>query len=183
VAAETGLDAVPDDGLVEVRLLGVPLALRARYVEHDQDLVRELSLVRLGAEQEHEHDRPAHVPDRLLALAAELETTYLAFTAGQTQRMDEALEAGAETFDAVYRVPPQAGPFAHRLGEALEEAEEWCRSGHYLLTVSATPDLVAYRRWVIGEFERQIAGETPRPWSQVVQEAEQGETVGGGARG
>ena len=30
---------------------------------------------------------------------------------------------------------------------------------------SAPPEVAAYREWVFGEFDRQIAGEDPTPWS------------------
>ena len=51
------------------------------------------------------------------------------------------------------------------LRAALDAVEDYCRTGRHLLTLAAPPDVAAYRRWVFDEFERQIAGGAPVPWS------------------
>lgn len=147
--------------MVQVHLIGVPLALRARNLEHGQDLVRELALVRLGAGR-----RDTGVPDRLLKVADEVRSVYGAFSAGPNDELDAALQRGLEFYDVTYTVPAHVGPFIARLIQVLEEAEEFCRAGRYLLTLAAPPDIAAYRRWSLGEFQRQIAGCPPLPWSR-----------------
>ena len=154
-----------DPVLVQVQLLGVPLGLRARSVELGNDLVRELTLVSLGADRSD-----AGVPERLLRVAEELRDAYGDFTAGPSRQFEEALDSGLETLDVTYAVPAHAGPFAARLVQAFEDAEDFTREGRYLLSLAATPDVVAYRRWSLGEFERQTAGHPPLPWSEVAQE-------------
>ncbi|GAA2719155.1 hypothetical protein [Cellulomonas aerilata] len=145
-----------------VRLLGVPLGVRARALEHDQDLLRELALVRVSAET----SGTTAAPERLLDLADELRTTYGALVAGPSAAMDEAQETGQESMDVSLTVPTVLRPFLHRVTAALEEVEEFARDGRYLLTLTAPPDVAAYRRWIFGEFDRQIAGGEPIPWSQ-----------------
>lgn len=150
--------------MVQVQLLGVPLRLRARSVELGNDLVRELTLVSLGADRSD-----AGVPERLLRVAEELRNAYGEFTDDPNRQFEVALERGLEQLDVTYSVPAHAGPFAARVLQAFEDAEEFTREGRYLLSLAATPDVVAYRRWSLGEFPRQIAGQPPMPWPEAVQ--------------
>ncbi|WP_298461309.1 hypothetical protein [uncultured Cellulomonas sp.] len=151
--------------LVQVRLVGVPLPLRARSVEHGQDLLRKLALVQIAAGQPDTRS----VPQRLLDVADELGTTYGSFTAGPTAEMDAALDRGVETMDLTYEVPAHARAFIHQVVEVLKDAEEFCRAGKYLLTLAAPPDVAAYRSWIFGKFDRQIVGGSPISWADARQ--------------
>jgi hypothetical protein len=146
---------------VPVRLLGMPLRVRARAMEHDQDLLRELALMRVAADSPGTSSAPA----RLLDLADELRGTYGAVAAGPSADMDEALETGQEFLDVTYTVPTALRPFLRRVVEALDEVEQFAREGRYLLTLSASPEVAAYRTWVLAEFDRQIGGADPIPWT------------------
>jgi hypothetical protein len=146
---------------VAVQLIGVPLRVRARSLEHDQDLLRELALLRVSAET----TRTTSTPERLLDLADELRSTYGPLAAGPSDQMDAALDDGHEFMDVTYTVPDSFRPFLERITTALDEVEQFAREGRYLLTLSAPPDLAAYRAWVLSEFDRQLAGEPPVPWS------------------
>lgn len=152
--------------MVQVRLIGVPVRLRARNIEHGEGLLREFALVRLGADRSE-----AGVPDRLLKLVDEVRSTYGGFGAGPSSELDAALARGQEILDVTYTVPAHAGPLITRLNQVLDDAEQLCREGRYLLTVAAPPDVAAYRRWSLGEFERQIAGHPPVPWPEAAQRA------------
>jgi hypothetical protein len=145
---------------IAVHLLRMPLRVRARALEHDQDLLRELALVRVAAET----TGSTSAPERLLDLADELRATYGPVAAGPTADMDTALAQGREFMDVAFTVPAGLGPFLHRVTAALDEVEQFAREGRYLLTMSAPPDIAAYRAWVFSEFDRQIAGEAPVPW-------------------
>ena len=46
----------------------------------------------------------------------------------------------------------------------LDEADVFCREGE-LLTLATPADEVAFRRWFLNEFVRQLRGEPPRRWS------------------
>jgi hypothetical protein len=146
---------------VAVRLLGVPLRVRARSMEHDQDLLRELALVRVAADA----SEMSSAPDRLLDLADELRATYGPIAAGPSAAMDRAMDDGLEFADVTYTVPDGLRPFLHRVTVALEELEDFAREGRYLLTLSAPPEVAAYRAWIFAEFDRQLAGGEPIPWS------------------
>ncbi|PPK94743.1 hypothetical protein CLV92_107246 [Kineococcus xinjiangensis] len=141
-----------DAELHTVRLLGLPLGIRALFMQHLDGLVRELALIQIG-EQAHP-DRS--LPPRLLEVAAELRGTYAPFQL--------AAAAGEEYYDVTYTVPVRVGPFAQQLLEVLEEADDFCHREQHLLTLPASEEVVAYRRWVLGQFQRQLAGHPPRPW-------------------
>ena len=148
--------------LAEVRLLGVPLRLRERANQHGAELVRELALVQIGA-QEHHSDS---VPRRLLDVADEVRATYGVFSQQPEDEMEAALDDGREDVDVTYRIPRHVVPFLHRLRGILAEADEYCRHGE-LLTMAPPADVLAYREWIFEEFERQVAGLPPRPWRDV----------------
>ena len=146
--------------LAPVRLLGVPLRARAEFTQHAEGLLRELALLRIGAD----HAGAPSLPRRLLDLAAELHRTYAHLLARPAAVMDAAAAAGRTSCDVTYEVPAAIGPFAQRLLAALEEADGFCRAEEHLLTLPPPPRVVAYRRWVFGEFTHQLAGRAPLPW-------------------
>ena len=53
------------------------------------------------------------------------------------------------------------------LGDLLDEADAYCAGGQHLLMLATPDDLLAYRRWYLGEFTRQAEGASPVPWPQV----------------
>ena len=71
---------------------------------------------------------------------------------------------GDATARVVYYVPVTVGPYVRHLIEILEEADEFCRQGTYLLALASPPDIHGYRIWALREFERQLAGKSPIPW-------------------
>lgn len=52
------------------------------------------------------------------------------------------------------------------LARMLDEADEFCRSGNHLLTLATPPELLAFRRWYLGEFNAQLQGQSPLPWPE-----------------
>jgi hypothetical protein len=145
--------------LVSVSILGLPLDIMQRSAEHSDELLREFALIR--------EESSDHVPARLLALIEELRGRFGAVAEGPRRATQEALERGDDTIDLHYEVPPEMADGVRRLGALLDEADEFCRAGD-LLTLATMPDGLAFRRWYLEEFERQIAGERPRPWSSVI---------------
>ena len=148
--------------LVRVSILGMPLAVMQRSSEHSDELLREFALIR--------GEGSDHVPARLLALIEELRGRFGSFSEGPRQAMRAALERGDETIDLHYDVPPTVAAAARQLGDLLDEADEFCRSGD-LLTLATQPEGLAFRHWYLEEFQRQIDGLRPRPWSGVMEGA------------
>ncbi|MFL6138107.1 MAG: hypothetical protein ACJ74O_09950 [Frankiaceae bacterium] len=150
------------DELVGVRLLEVPVALWARSAEHGDELMREFTLVAAAQQAGSEHE----VPARLVSLVEELTASYGAFSAGPEERLAKAAADGLDSVDLWYEIPRAVGPAAQHLGELLDQADEYCRSGRHLLTLATPPDQCALRWWYLGQFIDQIAGGPPVPWPQ-----------------
>ena len=156
-----------DEAAVEVRLLNLPLRVRALYVQHTEELMRELALVQLEAEQEvgqHPETSLQAMSPRLLRVATELAQSYAPFQAQPTAVMAAALAAGQDFCDVTYTLPRHITSFVQRLAQLLQEADDFCRREEQLLTLPAPPEAVDYRRWLFGELQRQLSGQAPRPW-------------------
>lgn len=145
------------DELVEVTLLELPLETLARAQERSDELAREFSHI---AETDTET-----APARLTALSRHLRGQYGAHVSPAQDAIAAAMERGDEMIDVTFVVPPAAASAVDQLLALLDESDEFCRSGE-LLTLATPPDLVAFRRWYLGEFKRQIGGAEPLPWSR-----------------
>jgi hypothetical protein len=150
--------------LVEVRILELPVALRQRSTQYEDELLREMTLI---TERSTEAPTAEHVPTKLVAFAAEVRSTLSAFTVEGTAAIDSAAADDVEVIDElVYRVPPSIGPYCRHILKVIDEADAYCREGQYLLTLAAPRDVRAYQRWIVGEFIRQTAGGAPTSWPE-----------------
>ena len=155
------MSSPPD--LHEVRLLAVPVQLRARSKQHGEELVREMTLI----SQQSDEGEADTLPRRLVEVAREVRTSYGSFTAKADEQFEAALARGDEVVDEItYAVPQSVRAFVQHLVHILEEADAYCRSGQHLLTLATPPDVAAYRRWTLGEFDRQLAGAAATPWPE-----------------
>lgn len=147
-----------DDELVEVRLLGFPLDVYERAQEHGDGLVRELMLIAQSSPQEHE------VPVRLTAIVAELSSRFAGFGDDTDAVRDAAIDRGEQSIDLEYLLPRAAGAACVHLGDILDQADEYCRQGEHLLSLTTPPESLAFRRWFLGEIVRQVDGAAPTSW-------------------
>jgi anti-sigma regulatory factor (Ser/Thr protein kinase) len=160
-----GLDDVPDTGaaahveLVDVRLIGFPLGLLNKTSEQYDALFRELRLI-----LEHAEGDAHAIPRRLMALSDELAGQYSSFTVAADAQLRAAQERGDATINLDYHLPREVGRASGHYDDLLDEADRWCRDGRELLTLAPKADAVALRKWLLGEFVRQCAGEPPCPW-------------------
>jgi hypothetical protein len=150
-------DSRVSDDLVEVHILGMPVALARQASEHFDELSREF-LHLANSDDALRED----VPGRLLALSDDLRARFSGFTAANEELIDAAMARDDATIDLVYRVPRDVGSAAARLGEMLDEADRYCSEGQYLLTLQTPRAVLEYRRWYIGQFVDQAAGLPPR---------------------
>lgn len=148
-------------GLIEVRLIGLSLPLREQFVRHNEGLLRELALIHIS-DQQH---AAGSLPRRLLRIAAELGSVHAPFQAPPEAAMDAAAAAGQDFCDVTYALPATAVPVVAHIRDVLDEADEYCRAQH-LLTLPASQEVVAYRRWLFAELLRQLEGRAPRPWHE-----------------
>jgi hypothetical protein len=145
-------------GLVTIRIVGMPVPVHLRASEHGDELMREFALIAASTSD------AVGVPVRLTALVEALRGRFSGFTLQPEAALAEAAARGAHTIDLEYRLPSEAIDAAAELGAMLDEADEFCRTGD-LLTLATPPEALAYRRWFLGEFARQAAGEAPMAWS------------------
>ena len=146
-------------GLVEVRLLGLPLGLLARAREHDDELTREFGHIEVA-----ESDI---APARLTALSQQLRARYSSFTAAAEQAIAAATERGDQTIDVSLRVPEDVADAARTLLVLLDEADEYCRTGD-LLTLAPPRDVVTLRQWYLHQFIDQTQGSAPVSFEEYV---------------
>jgi hypothetical protein len=149
--------------LVEVELLGLPLDIHRLATEHHDELLREFALLAAQQADPAEHD----VPARLLSLGEELQARYGSFTEGSASELQAAVERGDPSIDLVFVVPDDVAGAVDELNRILDEADDFCRRGGPLLTLAAPPEVVAYRRWFLEEFIRQVDGQPALPWPGV----------------
>ena len=138
-----------------VRLLGMPVKVFVHYRLWYEELRRELRLLALN----HGADYP---------LAQELSELTVQVEAERRQavgidRLNAALEDGLDRVDLEYDVLGSTRETMSRLLRLLEEADVFCREQR-LLTLEPTQQQIDLRRWYLGEFGRQAAGDEPRPW-------------------
>lgn len=148
----------PAGGLVEVRLLRLPLEVWQRTQEHVDGLLREFALMA------QDDEARLATPGRLLDLVQQLTAGFGGFSEAQVVAMVEALERGEAEIDLSYAVPPAAAGAAQQLGDMLDEADEYCRRGDHLLTLATPEEELRFRRWFISEFVDQLGGAPPTPW-------------------
>jgi len=154
--------AAGDAGLVEIRIVGLPIELYVEASRHHEELRREFLLIASSASG----GESSKVPARLLALIQDLEQRFQAFTAEPQTALSDAVEKQAPSVDLVYRLPAEVGPAAAEFDVLLDEADAYCREGATLLTLATSPEALAFRRWFLQEFVRQAAGDAPQPWSE-----------------
>lgn len=152
----------PPRDLVEVRILDLPVDVWVRAQEHIDGLLREFTLMIAGARS----DSRLAVPTQLVTLIDTLQRDYAAVISEQERQIVAASAAGDQSIDLTYNVPTRAAEAAEAIGAAFDAADDFCRSGEHLLTLATPPDALAFRRWYLGEFSRQIAGEPPLSWPQ-----------------
>ncbi len=154
----------PPDNLVEVRIVGLPLAVYQHSSEHHDELRREFALIATGEDSATEAAATTSVPTRLLTLIDALQARFGTFAAQPTETLQRALERGDEQVDVAYRVPPEVKEAAWELDALLDEADEFCRQGEHLLTLATPAPVAAFRRWFLSEFPAQIDGAAPTSW-------------------
>ncbi len=148
-----------DQTLHEVHVQRCPLRIYAKANEHMEELKREFALLAMRP-QEAGHE----VPKRLLDLIDELSERYANLTEAPDQVRDAALERGDEFVDLTFHVPGSVAAASEALDQILDEVDEYCRRGQHLLTLATPPDSLAFRKWYLAEFVRQLGGAAPTPW-------------------
>lgn len=164
VPGSTGVEGPAGSGgpgeLVPVRLVGVPLDIFRRSMEHWDGLIREFTLLAMRSSEAHE------VPARLLNLVDALTDAYTPFTGGTDRVRDEAMARGDATVDLTYLVPLHARQAVLDLEAMAEQADDFCRQGEELLTMARPAPVRRFAQWYLSQFVDQLDGGPPQSWQE-----------------
>lgn len=144
--------------LVQVYLRDVPVRIWKRSAEHHDEVMREMALLALAPESAHS------LPTRLVELVDLLGRRYAEAAARPEVERDAALAADVDRIDLRFEVPSSAGAAAAALGAMMRDVEEYCRTGHRLLTIAQPRVQADFDAWYLEQFTAQTAGADPLPW-------------------
>ena len=144
--------------LRQVMLIGVPAATYVALNLHVDQLLHELQMATAaGTWSQTAHSGRLH---RLITRSLHSEAEARASAWAQAR---QALSGPAARVDIELRVPVSAAAASRQLLELLEEGDDLCSAGE-LLTLPATSEVKALRRWVSAELWSQLhLGGEPQP--------------------
>ncbi len=159
---------------VAVLLLGAPVHLAVAAAAYYDELTREMKMAleargaAAAGAAPHLDDVPAGSPtlEELVAAAAQIAPAGSSMTRALAMANDqwaEVLVAGSELVDMRIEIAEHAARQGVAVDRALDAVEQWCRSGG-LLAMPAPEEVVAFRRWLLGEITGQYAGRAPIRW-------------------
>lgn len=151
-------------GLVEVRLLQLPVQLWAASQEHTDELLREFTL--MTADPSEPGDGSRAVPHRLVELVHTLTERFAGMAAAPRAELFAAAAEGRASIDLTYHFPAEAADAVAALDRLLDEADDYCRAGQHLLTLATPEPIVRYRKWHLLSFVEQLGGAAPVPWPE-----------------
>ncbi len=153
-------DAAESQPLVQVALLGVPVALLQKASEEYEALFRELRLMKERSEAD-----PSLLPERLTTLLSEIGTRFSGLGPGVDEGWQEVVDARKAAHDWNLALPVSAEGACVLYDAMLDEADQFGQVAQ-LLTLPASAASVAVRRWFLSELIAQLRGNAPTPWPQ-----------------
>ena len=145
--------------LYEVSLVDFPVARFLQMQAQHDGMLREFALIALRAD-----DPELNTPRRLVSLAAEMQQRYGNAEEPFRSGVSEAADRGDIVTTLDLKIPYSTLRWAEDFLVLFEEGDEYCRNGD-LLTPPSPPEVVEFRRWLVGELIRQIRdGATPSPF-------------------
>lgn len=150
----------PDERLVEVVLLGLPVVLGQAARQHHDALVRELSLHLAGHPDPRVGQGDLAAADRARALGSQAFSAAVA-DGDPPDGVDSASASAA--LDVTLAVRPDDIGFA-ALQKVLTVAEELAGDGR-LLVRPGLPEIVALRYWACEQVIHQLQGAAPTAWN------------------
>ena len=143
----------------DVALVDLPVSQFLQMQDQHDAMLREFALIALRADE-----MEASTPRRLIALANEMQERY----GDAAEPFRDAVTAAAESGEVVttleLSIPFSTLRWTEDFLLLFEEGDEYCAKGH-LLTPPSPPEVVSFRRWLVGELIRQIRdGATPTPF-------------------
>lgn len=145
--------------IVDVRVLGLPLDVYLEAEQHNDAVIRELTLIVQSA------GAPGglEVPRRLLEVANEVRASFGPASDGLRAQVEDAIRRGDETVDIHTSVPRRGWQALVRLADWLDEVDRFCVEGR-LLTLESSPRLRRFRAWYAQQVVDQMQGLPATPW-------------------
>lgn len=145
---------------VRVTLLQLPVEVWQRALAHQEAIQREFAILSANLGQDS-------VPHQLVDLVTSLSASFAGVGDEARAQLYRAAEEGRQEIDLLYTVPRSAAAASKELASMLDRADRFCREGEEMLTLVTPPELVAFRRWFLSEFSRQIDdGRDPLSWPE-----------------
>ena len=138
-----------------VHMVGVPVALLLESTQQLSDLQREVQVMAMG------RSAPPEL-DQVIQAGKPWITDLDLWTDTDRRLAESAASSGAETIDFDVFVPDD-------IASRIEGIAAWMRRvatsivRRHLLTLPASAEVTAYRRWYGDEILRQLSGREPRP--------------------
>lgn len=138
-----------------VHLVGVPVSVLLESTRQLSDLQREVQVMAMG------HNAPPEL-EPVVEAGQPWITDIDLWTDADRRMAEAAAAAGAQTIDFDVIVPDD-------IASRIDGIAAWLRRAassivrRQLLTLPASPEVTAYRRWYGDEVLRQVAGRKPRP--------------------
>ncbi len=145
---------------IEVRLLGIPVALLQKSSEEYEALFRELRLMKERADTSAS---ALELPERLSVLVSEIGTRFNGLGPGMDEMWQQAVDNHIDLYDWTLVLPQSAVVACEFYDAMLDEADDFGLSER-LLTLPASPSSVAVRRWFLSELIGQLHGKAPAAW-------------------
>lgn len=146
---------------VHVQVLALPLEVYLEAEQHNDAIVRELTLI----VQSSNSPGGLEVPRRLLELASEVRSAFSPASDGLRVQVEDAIRRGQETVDIHMSVPRHGWEALLRLADWLDEVDRYCMEGE-LLTLESSPRLRRFRTWYAQQVASQMQGLPPTPWER-----------------
>jgi hypothetical protein len=145
-----------DGQRMTVQLCQVPAVLFGELRRYHFELRRELRLLAMTA--------PADYPLAVTLTEAFVRGDRERRATRGIERLDQAIRRREASVDLEYRVPLSAPANMAHIRDLLAQVYQQFSSEH-LLAVRPPEVLLELQTWYFTEFERQAAGEQPRPWT------------------
>lgn len=144
---------------VDVKIVGLPVDVYLEAEQHNDAVLRELTLIVQSAES----PSGIEVPRRLLELADEVRTAFAPRSARLRTQVEDAIRHGRKSLDIQESVPREGWQALLRLADWLDEVDRYCVEGD-LLTLASSPRLRRFRTWFSKQVADQMEGLPPTPW-------------------
>jgi hypothetical protein len=149
----------PNEEMVTVTLINIPVALADRTRKNYEAMQREFALIHYSDDETRES-----LPVRLQQVVERTHNEMASSEIPDQGEIRAAVAAGAQQVTMELKIRRSASAALAELQALLGEADDFAREGE-LITVALSPECRAFREWFLGECVRQVAGEPPRAWT------------------